>query len=201
MLILIIIVIVGRLFNLQVIKHDHYKAAALSDQLKEYTITADRGIIEAHEAGGVVPLVLNQKLYTLFVDPTLVKDPAAASQKVAAVTRADADQYEKLMRAKNTRYVILGKKLSQAQSDAIVKLKLPGVGTQAQNYRIYPQGSLASQLLGFVNDDGKGTYGIEQALNKQLAGSPGELKAITDASGVPLAASKDNIQIDPKKWR
>src|SRR5262249_25751930 len=76
--------------------------------------------------------------------------------------------------------------------------KLPGIGLQAQDFRIYPQDSLASQLLGFVNDSGQGTYGIEQAMNKQLVGTPGQLKAITDASGVPLAASRDNVQISPK---
>jgi cell division protein FtsI/penicillin-binding protein 2 len=49
-----------------------------------------------------------------------------------------------------------------------------------------------------VNNDGQGTYGIEQSLNSELSGTPGMLKAITDASGVPLAASRDNVQVDPK---
>src|SRR5581483_10240898 len=75
---------------------------------------------------------------------------------------------------------------------------LPGVGTQAIDYRTYPQGSLASQLLGFVDNDGVGRYGLEQALNKSLSGTPRRLKAITDASGIPLAASKDNVKINPK---
>lgn len=73
-------------------------------------------------------------------------------------------------------------------------LKYPGLGTEEQQYRTYPQGQLASQLLGFVNADSIGKYGVEQALNGQLSGTPGELKAITDVKGVPLAASKDNIQ-------
>ncbi|HEU5004836.1 MAG TPA: penicillin-binding protein 2 [Candidatus Saccharimonadales bacterium] len=197
-LILIIVVIVGRLFYLQVIKHDHYQAAALNDQLKQYSIAPERGIIEAHEQGNIVPLVLNQKLYTLYADPTFIKNPAQDAVKVAAVTHGDVSSYEKLMKTKNTRYVILAKKISEDESKQIAALKLSGVGTQGQDYRTYPQGSLASQLLGFVNDSGQGSYGVEQALNKELAGTPGELKAITDASGVPLAASKDNIQVDPK---
>ncbi|MGH7241444.1 MAG: peptidoglycan D,D-transpeptidase FtsI family protein, partial [Candidatus Saccharimonadales bacterium] len=45
---------------------------------------------------------------------------------------------------------------------------------------------------------GVGDYGLEQALNKQLSGTPGELKAITDLNGVPLAASKGNVQQAPK---
>lgn len=196
-LILVGLLIVLRLFYLQVIRHDYYRQAALNDQLKQYAIPADRGIIKVHDASGTVPIVLNQKLYTLYGDPTLVKDPAGTAKKIAKVTNGDAGQYEKLLRTKKTRYVVLAKRVGGNQEDAITKLKLPGIGSQAQDYRTYPEGELASQLLGFVNNDGVGTYGVEQALNKQLAGTPGMLKAITDAAGVPLAASPGNIQINP----
>jgi len=197
-LILIISIIGARLFYLQVIKHDYYRAAALSDQLKEYSIAPERGIIQAQEAGGVVPLVLNQTLYTLYADPTFVKNASVDSQKIAGLIGGDVANYQALMKTKNTRYVILAKKLSADQSQKLSNLKLPGIGTQPLDYRTYPQGTLASQLLGFVDNDGIGKYGIEQDLNAELAGKPGELKAITDASGIPLAASRDNIQIDPK---
>ena len=76
--------------------------------------------------------------------------------------------------------------------------KFAGLYSEEQDYRTYPQGSLASQLLGFVSDTGKGQYGIEQALNKQLTGTPGQLKAITDVNGVPLAASRGNVETQPK---
>src|SRR5437868_14855763 len=82
-LIAIGVVIVFRLFYLQVIKHDYYRRAALSDQLKEYSITPERGIIEAHDASGTVPIVLNEKLYTLYADPTFVKDVSGDAIKVA----------------------------------------------------------------------------------------------------------------------
>ena len=78
------VVIIFRLFYLQVIRHDHYRKAALSDQLKEYSIEPDRGIIEAHDASGIVPVVLNEKQYTLFGDPTFVKDPHVSSSKLVA---------------------------------------------------------------------------------------------------------------------
>lgn len=197
-LILIIAVIVGRLFWLQIVKHDYYQKQALADQLKQYSIPAERGIIEAHQGNNIVPLVLNEKLYTLYVDPTLVKNIDSSAHKLAAITSGDANQYAKLMKTKNTRYVVLAKRLSEQQSKQVLALKLPGIGTQGQDYRTYPQGDLASQLLGFVNDSGKGNYGIEQALNKQLSGTSGMLKAITDVNGVPLAASRDNVQINPK---
>lgn len=196
-LVVVGLVVVIRLFYLQVIRHDYYRQAALNDQLKQYSIPADRGIIYAHDASGTVPIVLNQQLYTLYGDPTLVKKPATAAARLAKITAGDSGQYQKLLSTKKTRYVVLAKRLSHGQSDAILALKLPGIGTQEQDYRTYPEGELAAQLLGFVNNDGVGTYGVEQALNQQLAGKPGMLKAITDAAGVPLAASPGNIQINP----
>jgi stage V sporulation protein D (sporulation-specific penicillin-binding protein) len=192
------LIVIVRLFYLQVIRHDYYRRAALSDQLKQYSIPAERGVIRAHDSTGIVPIVLNQKLYTLYGDPAVVKKPDESAAKVATVTGGSSQEYAKLLKTKDSRYVILGKRLSASQKDQIVSLKLPGIGLQTQDYRTYPEGSLAAQLLGFVNNDGAGTYGIEQYLDKQLAGSPGMLKAITDAAGVPLAASRDNVQINPK---
>lgn len=197
-LIIIGLIIIARLFYLQVIRHSHYRQQALSSQLKEYSITPDRGEILASDASGEVPVVLNEKLFTLYADPTLVKKVEDSASKVAAVMGGHQNEYKKLLQTKNTRYVVLGKRLTSQQSQKILSYKLPGIGTQAQNYRTYPQGTIAAQLLGFVNGEGKGTYGLEQALNKNLSGTPGMLKAITDASGVPLAASRDNVQIPPK---
>jgi cell division protein FtsI/penicillin-binding protein 2 len=155
-------------------------------------------MIAAHEGDQTVPLVLNQKLYTLYADPTLVKNVSDDAVKLVSITHGDAAAYAKAMRTPKTRYAVLTKRLSPQQQKQITDLKLPGIGTQGLDYRVYPQGSLAAQLLGFVNSDGRGVYGIEQALDKIMAGTAGKLKAITDASGVPLVASRDNIQIDPK---
>ncbi|MBI1952232.1 penicillin-binding protein 2 [Candidatus Saccharibacteria bacterium] len=200
-LIFILVIFVARLFYLQIVRHDYYRAEALADQLKEFAIPAQRGVIHAHEGGEFVPLVLNEKLYTLYVDPFFIKDAAGAAIKVAAVTSGDAGSYEKAMKTKGSRYQILARRLSQDQKKQIEALKLPGVGTQGQDYRTYPQGSLAAQVLGFVNNDGEGKYGVEQALDKSLTGTPGRLKAITDAEGVPLAASRNNIQVNPSNGK
>ena len=197
LLILVIGIFGVRLFYLQIINYGHYKAAALSDQLKQYEIPATRGIIKAYNGSEVLPIVLNEELYVLYADPVYIKKPAEAAVKVAAAIGGDAAKFEKQMRTEKTRYVVLAKKLSKEKQAKITALKLPGVGTVAQSYRTYPQNSLAAQVLGFVNDEGQGKYGIEQALNKQLRGQPGELKAITDASGVPLVASRDNTRRSP----
>jgi cell division protein FtsI (penicillin-binding protein 3) len=197
-LLLISAVFVVRLFYLQVIRHEHYQTAALSSQLKEYEIPSERGVIVAHNGESEVPIVLNEKLYTLYADPVYVKEPDIAAGKVADAIGGDYATYLRLLKAPDTRYVVLAKKLSKDQAKKIDGLDLKGIGAREAPYRTYPQGSLAAQLLGFVNDDGDGKYGLEQALNKELAGTPGQLKAITDAAGVPLAANEDNVNIEPK---
>jgi stage V sporulation protein D (sporulation-specific penicillin-binding protein) len=101
------------------------------------------------------------------------------------------------LKASPSRYVVLKKKLSPAESDKVLSYKLKGIGTVEQDYRTYPQGTLAAQLLGFVNDDGQGEYGLEQAMDAQLKGKPGQLKAVTDINGVPLAASSGNLSTTP----
>jgi stage V sporulation protein D (sporulation-specific penicillin-binding protein) len=135
-------------------------------------------------------------LYQVYADPLFIKDTPKAASELARITGKDAAGYQKTldaaMKIKGNRYAILEKKVTEAQSKQILALKKPGLGTREQEYRTYPQGTLASQVLGFVNDDSKGTYGIEQALDGKLQGTKGELKAITDVHGVPLAASSGN---------
>lgn len=205
--------IVLRLFYLQVIKYGQYETAALSGQLKEYEIPAQRGIIEVHNGETTVPIVLNESKYTLFADPKFITDARGSALAVQKIIGGDADEYEKQMKTKS-RYAVLAKKLTKDQKDkidaaAIAEAKdlkgkdkpvylWKGVGTREVPYRTYPQGSLAAQLLGFVDDEGAGKYGIEQALNNELKGKPGQIKAITDANGVPLAANKDNTLIEPQ---
>jgi len=186
-----------RVFYLQVIRHDYYKRAALSDQLKQYSVPAERGIITAHLGDGTVPIVLNQKLYTLYADPTVVKHPQQVADKLQPIVGGNVDGLADKLRTGGTRYVVLKQKLTNVQSKKVLGYKLPGVGAEEQDYRTYPQGEMASQLLGFVDNSGAGEYGIEQAMNKQLAGTPGQLKAVTDINGVPLAASPNNISVAP----
>ena len=201
LLVLIAAVFVVRLFYLQVIKHDYYQKAAFKSQLKQYEIPAQRGIIAAHYGEQISPLVLNQKLYTLFADPVYVKDAHADAAFIQRVIGGKSEDIEQSLKTAHTRYVVLAKKLSKDQKAQLDNLNLKGIGTREADYRIYPNGSLASQVLGFVNDDGNGNYGIEQALDDQLHGQPGELKAITDAQGVPLVGNKDNVQVDPKSGK
>lgn len=188
------IVFVGRLFYLQVIKHDEYVAQAAAEQVKPLTIPAKRGLIYAMDGNTPVQLVMNQTVYTLFVDPVTVTN----SKKVADVVRRVAGgnlraNIEDLIARKDTRYQILGTKLTRKQAEMIKAEKLSGVGFQETTQRVYPEGQLAAQTLGFVNAEGKGQYGVEEFLDDRLVGHDGLLKSVTDVSGVPLTIGNQNI--------
>jgi cell division protein FtsI/penicillin-binding protein 2 len=187
-----------RLFYLQVIRHEYYKQSANVGHLKEYEIMPNRGIIKAHSGSSVVPIVLNQTLYTVYADPTLVKKHGQVAETLAATLGGSQSDYKEKVRTKDTRYVVIARKVNEDQKKAILAKKYPGIGAQEQQYRTYPNGSLAAQLLGFVNNDNQGKYGIEQALDGMLAGKSGQLKAVTDVHGVPLAANTDNILKQPE---
>ncbi len=184
-----------RLFYLQVIRHDYYVKSAQKGQLKQYEIPAERGVIMAKDGKNAVPIVLNEQVYTVYADPKYIKNPDETLSKIQQYIGGDYQNNINKMKA-DTRYSVLVKKLSADKAKKIEDLKLKGIGLQAVSQRVYPQGSMAAQLLGFVNDEGEGKYGLEQSLDQKLKGQAGELKAITDAQGVPLAANKDNIQRD-----
>ena len=194
---LIIGVLLVRSFYLQVFRYTYFHQAALADQFKDYMIPAPRGLIEAHSGNDVVPIVLNQKLYTVYADPGLVQHPDKIAPVLASVLGGNVDDYAKKIQTPNTRYVVLAKRVAADKKTALLTHGFPGIVAQEMTYRTYPNGQLASQVLGFVNDDGQGVYGVEQTLNKKLSGQNGQLKAVTDVNGVPLAANTDNVQRAP----
>lgn len=192
-------VFVFRAFYLQVVRYSYYHKAALSDQLKEYEIPAERGAIKAHMGDGTVSLVLNEKLYTIYADPSMIKEKDAdkIAGSLADYLGGSPSDYRSKITKKGTRYVVLAKKVDKDNKEKLFKLKYAGIGAEEQQYRTYPDGDLASQLLGFVNNEGQGVYGVEQSLNSKLAGTNGQLKAVTDINGVPLAANSGNILKSP----
>ena len=187
-------IFVGRLFYLQIIMHDDYVAQATAEQVKPLTIPAKRGQIYAMDSGEPVELVMNQTVYTMFVDPATVTEPARIKEVVRRVAGGNLRQnIDTLIAKKETRYQIIGTKLTRKQAEMIKKEELKGVGFQEVSQRVYPEGGLAAQTLGFVNAEGMGQYGVEESLNERLTGHEGLLKSVTDISGVPLTIGNQNI--------
>jgi cell division protein FtsI/penicillin-binding protein 2 len=195
------LILIARLFYLQIIKHSHYDSLAVAEHQKKFTIPATRGTLYFRDGDDVVPAVLNASVYTLYADPKEVKDVEKVAQKLAGELQLDKAKVRSLLKNKQTSYAILAKRLSKEQVDQLFKSKkeLIGLNVTAVPQRVYPEASLGAQVLGFVNDEGQGQYGVESALNARLQGTPGELKAITDVRGVPLSLDDaTNIAKAPK---
>ncbi len=198
-LLVIFAIIILRLFQLQVIEHNYYQTAANRSQIKQFALPAQRGMIEAYSNNVVTPLVLNQTTYVLFADPanfTTNKAKLYAATNIQKIIGGTTANYLSLINTKNTEYVVLNESISQSQKDAISNLNIYGINTTPQQKRVYPDGSLAAQVLGFVNANGQGQNGIEQYYNNILGGTQGSVKGITDAQG-NLLYSQSNIIKQP----
>jgi len=200
----LLLVILGiftiRLFYLQVIRHEYYSVEAAKTQQTKFTIEPERGVIYAKNGNnGLSPLVLNETVYTVFADPKEVEDPSKVRDTLRSVAGGNVvnDSFD-LLTDKDKRYIVLARQVSMTQAQMIKKADLAGVGLQEGTRRVYPEGSLGAQTLGFVNAENKGQYGIEQALNGRLTGTPGLLQAVTDVRRIPLTIGDDDIRIPAK---
>ena len=193
--------LIGRLFYVQIIRHDYYQAQALAEHIKKYQIPSKRGLIYAMDGDKQVPIVLNEERYEVYVDPKFIEDPKSSSKKLSEALGIDSKQIYDIISDNDSRYAIVAKKVTKDQQARVKELKLKGVGARQVDTRTYPQGQFASQVLGFVNDDQVGQYGVEGSLNKDLSGKTGQLKAVTDVNGVPLAVNNDNIQTKPENGK
>lgn len=183
-----------RLFYLQIIQHSYYVTAANREQLKRLTIPSKRGTIYALDGQTPVPLVMNQTVYTVFVDPLVATNSSKIIDTIRRVAGGNARSgLQDLLDRKDSRYQILATKVTRTQADKIKAEKLKGIGFQEESQRVYPEGSLAAQTLGFIDYSGIGRYGVEGKLNKRLTGVDGLLQSVTDVSDVPLTIGNDNI--------
>lgn len=192
----VFVVFALRLFYIQVVQHSYYVREAQKTQISKLTLFPERGKVFARDGstGEVVPLVLNETIYTVFADPHEVKDAAKIQTVLTNVAGGEMIRDSlPYLGDMAKRYVVLARQVTRTQAELIKKENLPGVGLQKDTRRVYPEGQLASQLLGYVNTDGKGQYGLEGSMNNRLTGKTGLLQAVTDVRRIPLTIGHDNI--------
>lgn len=197
------LIFVVRLFQLQVLQHDYYQKQAILEHTTKFTIPASRGLIYAHDGTDkFAPLVLNEPVYTVYADPTYVKDEGKVSDVMRRIAGGNVTKgFEDRLKNDQLRYTVLARQVSKTQADLIKKEDLDGVGFQQETKRVYPEDALASQTLGFVNGEGDGQYGIEQALNEELSGKDGLLNAVTDVHGIPLSVGAESVNTPPQNGK
>ncbi|MFC1667178.1 peptidoglycan D,D-transpeptidase FtsI family protein [Candidatus Omnitrophota bacterium] len=149
-----------------------------SDQYKTFvSLLPKRGVIYDRN---LKELAISINLNSPFLDPLMIEDKGSAAQKLSKVLKIDADTLLKKIGNKK-RFVWLARKVTPAVERAIRRLDIKGVGFIKEPQRVYPNGTLASHVVGFVGLDDKGLEGIELAFDKFLKGTIGWRYTIRDA--------------------
>ncbi len=191
-------VILVRLFAIQIIEHDDWVARAEEEHIVQSTIKAKRGEIYMMDGDEPSVVVMNQTVWTVIVDPML----ADAEKVREVITREAGDKvvanWDDVFKDKTRRYYVVARGVKQSQVEKIRDAELKGIGYSRGNSRVYPEGQMASSLLGFVNNEGEGQYGVEGALNDELGGEDGVLKTVTDVNNVALSIGDDNVRVPAK---
>ncbi|HEY8744514.1 MAG TPA: penicillin-binding protein 2 [Chloroflexota bacterium] len=168
-----------RLYTWQVTNAAMLDLKGTREHALQVPIDAPRGRI--YDSQGKV-LVTNVEFDRVYAVPPDVKDQVTTASRLAPVLGLTYDRLMTLLQTKSD-YITLARKVDPGVRDQVNALSLPGIGMEPDVTRIYPAGSLASQLLGFANYNGDGNYGLEQYYNSVLTGKPGLLRAQRDGLG------------------
>jgi cell division protein FtsI/penicillin-binding protein 2 len=181
----------GRLVWWQVVERERLTAMALNQLAQTEEIPAERG--EIRDINGVL-LATSIEVQSVYATPPKVKDPQRAAGLLASVLGTDPGEMLARLTSKDP-WVWLQRRVDDKVAQRVAALHLPGVGMLPETRRVYPitgvapDTTLGAQLLGFVNVDGEGQYGVEGAEDPLLAGLPGSVSAQQDVIGRQIADS------------
>jgi cell division protein FtsI (penicillin-binding protein 3) len=197
--------ILSRLVQLQVVSHSVYKQAADRQQIHKLRIDAPRGVILDRNQR---VLAMSVPVDSVALNPLRVPERPLAAQILARVLGIDGQdllakmdraveehrraQQEKRKPHFSTGFLWAKRKISQAESEALRSLKLDWVEFRKEPHRYYPDGSLASHLVGTVDFQERGNLGLEQKLDSELSGRPGLTTVLADVleRGIESSVSK-----------
>jgi cell division protein FtsI/penicillin-binding protein 2 len=184
-----------RLVWWQVIDRERLAAMGMAQLAHVQQIPATRGLILDRE--GMI-LATSVTTESVFATPPTVGDPARAARLLGAVLGRDTVELEATL-AGDTAWTWIARRIDAETATRVRALRLPGVGIVTEPRRVYtmagavPGTSLGAQLLGFVNVDGVGQYGVEGAEDGLLAGTPGSVVAQEDVAGRLIAGSVHEV--------
>ena len=182
----------------QVVKGEEYGEKALQQQTKDMPIEAERGII--YDRKGEI-LARSVNCYTIYVAPPEVGKNLKREEKIKEFVRTADTLAEilgkdetKLLDSMNsgTTQIKVATEVDKDTADKIRESKLSGVTIAADTKRSYPNGTMASCVLGMVSGEGDGQSGLELKYNKYLKGAAGRWVNYTDSNGKQLYYSPSN---------
>ena len=131
-------------------------------------------------------LAITVAAQSLFADPFLLENPKLVSQKLNRLLKIPYNVIYKKVQNKHRRFVWLKRHVREKEFNTIQSWKIKGLSFLEEPKRVYPNGSLLSQTLGFVGHEGHGLEGIELSYDKVLSGEEKKVLVRKDAMGRPL---------------
>jgi len=176
-----------RMFDIQILQHVHYLTMAQDQQRFDQVQIAQRGQVLVHDSNEnnstYYPLAMDVKSFAVWAVPNQIKDKQAVATKLSSVLQIDSKNIFSEINNNKMYIPPLKRGLDFDQADQIRNEGINGVLVIPEYNRDYPEGSLASQVLGFVNGQGKGQYGVEGYYNDELKGKDGSLVGEKDTLG------------------
>lgn len=174
------LVIIFRLALIMFVEHEVYLSRARSQQIKKEEISAKRGNIYDRKGR---QLAISLEKDSIFIDPSEVKDESL--QILANYINFNDERINTF--DKNRRFLWVARKVDYSLAEKIKAFKLAGIGFVTEGARFYPNGYLASHVIGFVNMDDSGMEGIERYYDSYLKAEKVSKIVLRDAAGKKLS--------------
>jgi cell division protein FtsI (penicillin-binding protein 3) len=174
---------IARAFWLQGVRGGALRAEAHGQQVTEVTIPGQRGRIL--DRNGKV-LAASEDAADVVATPYQVKNPAQAAMDLHEVLGMPTTDLLEPLQDRSSGFAYLARKVGADEAARVEKLAIAGISTVPTSRRLYPQGELASQVIGAVGSENQGLTGLEEAQNEVLGGANGEQDVIHDALGRPI---------------
>ncbi len=164
-LFLFALVLIGRLFFLQVVKGNEYAERADDQYIVSSTDVFDRGSIFLSKRNGDLVSVAGLKSgYIVAINPKKISSARYVYDRISNIIPLNKEKFFLKANKKNDPYEEIANKISKADAYKIMELGLQGVSISKQKWRFYPAGQMASHTIGFVafrENDLVGRYGLE----------------------------------------
>ena len=180
------LVILSRLYGLQVI--DYVKWVTIKQKQQQHTLPlpAERGTIYDRRGRELAIAVPAQ---SVGVSPREVQDSGLAARLLAPILNLDAAELEDRLQDSHS-FLWLARAVPDKLADRVRGLGLKGISLQTEMRRSYPQGPLAASVVGYAGQDDQGLGGLESGFNKLIAGRPGRILMTEDAHGHVFQSSE-----------
>jgi cell division protein FtsI (penicillin-binding protein 3) len=177
------VALVGRAVDLQLVDNAFYQKKADARFLREIPIPTSRGMITDRNGE---PLAVSTPVASLWANPQELSKYPDRLPELAKATNLPLDyltRYVSQRADKEFMYIPGHRRISPAAARKVLALDIPGVFSQREYRRFYPQGEAIAHILGFTNIDDEGQEGVELAFDDWLRGKPGAEKVIRDRRG------------------